>query len=202
MTDGPGPGGAPTRSEHDMRKILTTSAVALSTAALTIGLAGTAQAERHRVGDPADTGHGSDVRALKVRNGEENLVIKTTHRNLRRDPRTGTGGSVFIDTDPSDRGPEYVFVGGYTMGTDYALLETDGFHHRSWGEPVSRGTYVLRVDYRADTVRMRMSRAAVGDPSAVRVAVKVAGLRRDGSHDGLVDWVGAPRSFTPWIARG
>ena len=30
------------------------------------------------------------------------------------------------DTDPADPGPEYVFAGGYFVGTDYQLLEVDG----------------------------------------------------------------------------
>ena len=47
-----------------------------------------------------------------------------------------------------------------------------------------------------------MSRAALGNPGAVRVSVVASGTRTDGTSKGLVDWVGARRSFTPWIARG
>jgi len=35
-----------------------------------------------------------------------------------------------------------------------------------------------------------------------RIAVRVSGTRADGSSSGLVDWLGEPRSFTPWVARG
>lgn len=83
-----------------------------------------------------------------MRNAEHKLVVTTTHDNLRRDPKTGSAGSVYIDTDRSDKGPEFVFVGGYYAGTDYQLLHTAG------------------------------------------------------TSNGLVDWLGEPHSFTPWIARG
>jgi hypothetical protein len=49
---------------------------------------------------------------------------------------------------------------------------------------------------------MRVSRAALGKPARVRVAVRVSGTRSDGSSAGLVDWLGEPRSFTRWVARG
>jgi hypothetical protein len=123
------------------------------------------------------------------------------HDNLRRDPSSGSAGSVYIDTDRSDKGPEFVFVGGYFEGTDYLLLHTDGFGHEEWGKPVD-GRYRMTVDHRADTVRMAMSRTAVGQPGKVRVGVRVAGTRTDGTSRGLVDWLGEPHSFTPWVERG
>jgi hypothetical protein len=183
-----------------MRMTLTGAAV-LSAAALTLGLVGPATAARYGVDDPADTGHGSDLRAVQVRNGDHRLVITTFHTNLRRDPSTGSAGAVFIDTDRRDKGPEYVFVGGYYEGTDYQLLHTDGFGAKKWGKPV-KGRYSMTVDYKADTVRMSMSRKALGDAGKVRVAVRVSGTRTDGTSKGLVDWLGQAHSFTPWIARG
>ena len=183
-----------------MRK--TIAAVALSTAALTLGVAGSAQAELYGVDDPQDTSHGSDVLALQVRNGEENLSVTTYHVNLRRDPATGSSVAVYIDTDRSDRGPEYVFVAGLYEGTDYQLLETEGFGPKTWGDPVENGDYILKVGYRTDRAHVRISRPALGNPAAVRVAVRASGTRTDGSSQGLVDWVGKRRSFTPWITRG
>ncbi len=176
-------------------------ATALSVAALTLGLAGTASAASIGVKDPQDTFHGSDLRAVHVRNGDHSLVVTTNHTDLRRDPSTGSGGAVYIDTDRSNKGPEFVFVGGYYEGTDYQLLHTDGFGHKKWGKP-AKGDYVMRVDYAKDQVRMRMSRKALDDPGKVRVAVRVAGTRTDGSSAGLVDWLGEPHSFTQWVAKG
>lgn len=182
-------------------RILASTAALTATAALTLGLAGAASAASIGVTDPQDTSHGSDLRAVKLKNGERNVVVTTSHTNLRRDPRSGSGGAVYIDTDRGDRGPEFVFVGGYFEGTDYQLLHTEGFGVKKWGAPVD-GSYEMRVDYDKERVRMRMSRAALGNPDDVRVAVRVAGTRNDGSSNGLVDWLGDWREFTMWVARG
>ncbi len=184
-----------------MRKI-TATAVLLSTAALTLGLPGPAHAELYGIDDPQDTNHGSDILAMDVRNGKANVNVTTHHLGLRRDPATGSGGAIFVDTKKNDAGPEYVFVGGFFEGTDYTLLETEGFRSGSWGEPVENGDYLMRVNYRKDTVTFRMSRAALGKPGAVRIAARASGTRTDGTSHGLTDWVSKPRAFTPWIARG
>jgi hypothetical protein len=128
-----------------------------------------------------------------------NVVVTTTHTNLRESFRSGSSGSVFIDTDPSDPGPEFVFAGGFFVGTDYQLVHTDGFASSTWGDPVE-GSYRMNVDYDKEQVRFRISRAALGSPAEVRVAVKVAGTRTDGSTTRR-DWLGAPRSFTDWVAQ-
>ncbi|MGH3330352.1 MAG: hypothetical protein ACRDPJ_03505 [Nocardioidaceae bacterium] len=183
-----------------MHKIIASTA-ALSAAALTLGLAGPASAASIGVKDAQDTFHGSDLRAVHLVNGDHNVAVVTSHTNLRRDPKTGSSGAVYIDTDRSDKGPEFVFVGGYFEGTDYQLLHTEGFGHKNWGAPVN-GSYEMTVDYAKERVRMRMSRAVLGNPGKVRVAVRVSGTRTDGTSIGLVDWLGEPRSFTQWVARG
>jgi hypothetical protein len=183
-----------------MQKTLATTA-ALSAAALTLGLAAPASAASIGVRDPQDTSHGSDLRSVVVRNTDTRLAVVTTHTNLRRDPRSGSAGAVYIDTDRSDEGPEFVFVGAYFQGSDYQLLRTDGFGYKQWGKP-ARGFYDMRIDYAKEQVRMRMSRKALGHPGKVRVAVRVVGTRSDGTSKGLVDWLGEPRSFTRWVAQG
>lgn len=164
-------------------------------AALTLGLLGPASAESVVRTDPRDTTHGSDLLGVRVAHKARNLVVVARHHDLRRAPASGSGGAVFVDTDPADRGPEYVVVGGYFVGTDYVLLETDGFAQRTWGQPVE-GSYVQRVDYAADTVRTRISLEALGDPEEVRVSVTASGPSGDR------DWVGGVRSFTPWVGQG
>ena len=183
-----------------MHKIIAGTA-ALSAAVLTLGLAAPANASSIGVKDPQDTFHGSDLRAVRVKNGDHNVVVVTHHDNLGRDPKTGSSGAVYVDTDRSDKGPEFVFVGGYYEGTDYRLLRTEGFGHKNWGAPVD-GSYELTVDYAKEWVKMRMSRQALGNPGDVRVAVRVSGTRTDGTSTGLVDWLGEPRSFTLWVAKG
>jgi len=183
-----------------MRKTAISSA-ALAAAALACGIVGPAHAELYGVDDPQDTFHGSDLRAVQIRNGEQRLVVTTHHDNLVRAPESGSSGAVYIDTVRSNRGPEYVFVGGYFEGTDYQLLHTKGFGPKSWGKPVD-GTYIMRVDYAKDTVRTKMSRKAIGNAGKVRIAVRVSGTRTDGTTHGVIDWLGQPRTFTPWIAKG
>lgn len=175
------------------------TASALSVAALTLSqLAAPATADGIGVSDPRDLDHGVDLRSVVVDHGAANVVVTTTHTNLRPSFRSGSAGAVFLDTDASVAGPEYVFVGGYFDGTDYQLLHTDGFARGTWGEPVE-GSYRMRLDYDKEQVRMRISRDAIGSPAQVRVAVRVAGTRRDGSSTAR-DWLGEPRSFTDWVA--
>lgn len=183
-----------------MHTSLTSGALLAATALLTLGAVAPATAATGRFSDPRDLGHGVDLRAVQVRNAADRVVVTTTHTDLRRDPATGSGGAVYLDTDRSRRGPEYVFVGGYFAGTDYQLLHTDGFGRHAWGAPAT-GRYRMSIDWAHDTVRMAISRAALGDPGAVRVAVRVSGTRPDGTSAG-VDWLGARRSFTRWVARG
>lgn len=172
---------------------------AVSAAALSIGLAAPAVADSIGVKDPADIGHGVDLRAVHVDNRDTSLRIVLSHTNLRRDPRTGSSGVVYIDTDRTDKGPELAFVGGFFEGTDYQLVTTEGFGPNRWKRPV-RGFYRMVLDYKLDQTRIQISRRALGGADKVRVAVKVGGQRTDGSQ--VVDWLGAPRSFTRWVARG
>ncbi len=67
---------------------------------------------------------------------------------------------------------------------------------------MENGDHILRIRYRADQARVRISSAALGNPDAVRLAVRASGTRTGGTSHGLVDWVGPPRTFTPWIDRG
>ncbi len=178
------------------------AAAALSAAALTLGLAGPAAAEQYGVDDGLDTFHGSDILSMSVKHGKENVSVLTRHHGLRPDPKTGSGGTVYFDTDKSDKGPEFAFTGGFTSGTDYVLVETEGFGPKHWGDPVEHGDYIMRINYKKETVRIVVSRAALGEPSKVRVAMRASGNRTDGTSTGLVDWVGKPRSFSPWLAKG
>lgn len=176
----------------------TFSGIAAAAVALSLGLAAPANAEDVRAKDPADIHHGVDLRNVRVDHGRKLLVV-LRHTNLRPAPKAGASGSVFIDTDPSDPGPELVFTGGFFRGTDYQLLHTDGFAVKKWGEPVDAG-HGMRLVYRKNRTRIRISRAALGDVDRVRVAVKVAGNRTNGST--VTDWLGGRRSWTRWVARG
>jgi hypothetical protein len=182
-----------------MRSSILTAA-ALSVAALTLIQLSPASADGIGVADAKDIDHGVDLRSVVVEHNTRNVVVTTTHTNLRPSFRSGSAGAVYLDTDRSTAGPEYVFVGGYFDGTDYHLFETQGFGRRRWGAPVD-GSYRMRLNYDKEHVRMRISRDAVGSPAEVRVAVRVSGTRRDGTSNGIVDWLGEPRSFTDWVVQ-
>ena len=55
-----------------------------------------------------------------------------------------------------------------------------------------------RIDGR---VRRSMSRNALGNTDEVRVAVRVAGTRTDGTRAGPVGWLGQRRSVARWVAQ-
>lgn len=181
-----------------LTRTTTIGAAALTAAVLTLTQLAPANADGTGVTDPKDLKHGVDLRSVTVDHGARNVVVTTTHTDLVESFRSGSSGAVFLDTDPDDPGPEYVFAGGFFVGTDYNLLTTDGFSTSAWGEPVE-GSYTMKVDYEKETVRFRISRSAIGDPDEVRVAVRVAGTRPNGK-DTKVDWLRAPRSFTDWVA--
>jgi len=174
-------------------------AAASAAVALTLGVAAPASAAAIVVEDPVESGHGVDLHSVRVGNGEENLRVVLTHTNLRRDPRTGSSGVVYVDTDPTDKGPEFAFVGGFFEGTDYQLVTTEGFGAKNWGDAVE-GSYRMVLDYSEEKTRIRISQEALGDVDEVRVAVRVSGRRTDGTT--VVDWLSMPRSFTGWVARG
>ena len=178
-----------------MRKLTTGIVAGLSTAAVTLALAGPAHAELYGVDDGNDSPHPSDLYSVSINHTESKLVIVTTHDDLT--PNGSAGGQIFIDTDKADKGPEFVLVGGYFEGTDYALLETEGFATAKWGERVEGGDYRQTVKYGADKVRTRISTETLGNPEEVRVAIRVSGNGKKS-----VDWLGKARLWTMWLARG
>ena len=182
-----------------MRSTLLGAATLTVAATLALTQLSPASADSIGVKDPKDLAHGVDLRSVQVEHKARTIVVTTTHTDLRPSFRSGSSGSVYLDTDPTDPGPEYVFGGGYFMGTDYQLLEIDGFSSTREGTPVE-GSYNMRIDYDREQVRMRISRETLGSPDEVRVAVKVAGSRPDGSNTRR-DWLGEPRSFTEWVAQ-
>lgn len=151
--------------------------------------------------DPrGDIEHPIDLRRLEVNHGLENLKITLTHRDLVRHPETAASGSVYIDTDRTDPGPELVFVGGLFAGTDYQLLTTERFAQSSYGRPVRCGDYKMRLRYDRDRTRIRIGVECLGAPDEVRVAARVSGVT--GPKQLAHDWAGEPREFTDWLPAG
>ena len=106
---------------------------------------------------------------------------------------------MFLDTDRTEAGPEFVFSAGLTDGTDFALVRG------GWGDGGARVegedcSYRQRLDYAADVSRIRIERSCLGDPDAVRVAIRVDGTTRD--RQPRRDWLHGHRTWTRWVARG
>lgn len=173
-------------------------AVATGAAVLagTAALAGPATADLGGFDDSiGDVRHGVDLHAVSIVN-EKNVRVVVHHENLVRSHVSNAGMTVWLDTVPGERGPEFAFAGGLFEGTDYALLRTDGWRFGRTAEPLTC-SYEMNLDYRKDITRIRMSRACLDKPGKVRVAVKAAGEQRDG--DIVTDWLHQRRAFTPWV---
>lgn len=169
-------------------------------AAATLGslvLAGTAAAESTTFHDAHGdmSGHGADIYKVRVVN-QKVVRLRVQHDDLVRSYKSGAGVKVFLDTDRAERGPEFVFTGGLFEGTDYALHATKGW--KLTGNPVTK-PHVMRLRYAKDITRITFSRASLGRPDEVRVAVKTGG-DLDGQQ--VVDWLDGHRELTPWVARG
>lgn len=139
----------------------------------------------------------SGVDLLKSRLGNGRMVrIALTHADLVPHPEYGVGASIFLDTDPAKKGPEFEFVGGLFQGTDYVLAETDGWK-RGKNLDMQKCFYVMNLDYDAERTVVRIDPDCFGDPEKVRIAVKATGDSAEGSEH---DWLGGRRQFTKWAA--
>jgi len=183
-----------------MRKLvlgLATAVVAttLSAVSLTEPASAASSTFRDKAGDVS---HGGDLRSVRVVNRAKNLWVTITVRDLVPDPASGVGGALFLDTD-GQPGPEYVAVGGFFDGTDYAVLRTDSWKLRKATERVDC-SYRMRLNYQNDTVRFRIGNGcfeAVPGSGAVRVEVRTSGPAAKSA-----DWLGAARTFSKPVARG
>ena len=160
-------------------------------------LAPPAQAEYLSTSDPADaSGSLTDIRAVRAKHGDANVVVRVRFQDLTRSSAAGL--SVFIDTDRTARGAEYVLSTGLNDATDYVLTEAAGW----------RGTDDrVECDYEAtywwgdkDAVRFRIARECLGEPESVRVSVKMADPA-DGSTR-VVDWSPERRRWSDPIEPG
>jgi len=185
------------------RRLATVSALSAVGA---VALAGAAAADTSVFTDArGDMNHGADIHRVRVVN-EGQVRIKVVHDDLVRSYKSGSSVSVFVHTDRTRKGPEFVFLGGTFEGADYALLKADGWKRASDRQvPLRGGTYSMKLDYAKDTALIRIDRVVLRDPGAVRVEVKTGGeLVPEGDEPATteVDWLGKRRDFTPWVKRG
>jgi hypothetical protein len=139
--------------------------------------------------DPAgDLASGADIRSVRIYN-ERPIVVKVFHRDLRRSASPSV--SVYIDTNVSRSGPEYVL--------NVSVWEWYMWRTRGWravgGYPLA-STYFGRFDYSTEVTTVRIPRRSLGYPGHIRVSV----VARDGR--GAPDHAPRYHAFSPWLGRG
>ncbi|MDO9498093.1 MAG: hypothetical protein Q7J48_20485 [Nocardioides sp.] len=176
------------------------TAALAATAVLTLGVAGPAFAETTSQSDPADVGGASltDIRKVTLNHGTEQVITKVRFTDLKPTSEAGPSGmTIYFDTRPGRKGPEYRLDTGLQSGTDYQLSRIKGW--TAPGEPLSCD-HSLKLGWATDVATLRVARECLGNPAKVRVGVKMVDLY-DGSHP-VTDWLGNPRSFTSWVTKG
>ena len=179
-----------------LRRLTIGATVALVSSA---ALAGPAAADTVAFDDARGDmlGHGADIWSVRVVN-DDHVRVRVGHDDLVRTWRSGSSLSVFLDTDRQRRGPELVLQGATYEGADYALLRADGWRPASGQTAPLRCGYAMTLDYARDTAAVRIDRSCLKGADGIRVAVRTGG---DLDNHTVVDWLGAPRSWTRWIAR-
>jgi hypothetical protein len=180
-----------------LRRSLVGAAAALTLVGTT---AGPASAERLGLDDPADVGGASlsDILVVTAVHAPKKLVVRVGFAELEPTSEAGPSSlSIFVDTDRTAKGPEFRVGTGLQKGTDYQLVRMEGW--KPVGEALSC-PHVVGIDFEANRVRARISRACLGNPGKVRIGVKMTDLY-DGSHP-VVDWLGKRRYLSLPIASG
>ncbi len=171
---------------------------ATALAALAGGALAPAAAENASFPDPADVGGASlhDIRKVTLQHGEKRVRVVVKFTELEPTSDAGPASlAILIDTAPRRTGPEFRLVTGLQEGTDYQLLKIrDG---KVVGDPLTCG-HKVNLDFAGDRMVFRAVRSCLGTPARVRVGVKMTD-QYDGSHP-IIDWLGAPRSYTSWLA--
>jgi hypothetical protein len=98
--------------------------------------------------------------------------------------------SVFLDTERDRKGPEYVFFGGRTTPQC-----ADGWKAASLTAEPLRCGYDSKLDYSKDVALVRIDRARLDRPGAVRVEVRTGESSPPVTPPST--WLGAPGHFTP-----
>ena len=86
------PSRGPTRERTSTMRRTFLSAATLAVSALALTQALPANADGIGVSDPKDLGHGVDLRSVEVEHKAANIVVTTTHTDLRPSYRTGSSG--------------------------------------------------------------------------------------------------------------
>ncbi len=182
-----------------MSNISTRLGLTAAFATLAVGaLAGAASAQSLSIVDGPDaSGSLGDILDVRIEHRAKRVVVTTEVADLRRTSDGGPSGlSIWLDTDRSTPGPEFVFQTGLQAGQDYALLRTDGW--KPVGEQLTCRHHA-DFDRAADTVRLSVRRGCLGAPTEVRIAERMRD-DWDASHP-IIDWLKGTQHLTAWVAH-
>ncbi len=176
--------------------IATLAATTVAATAAVAVLGGPASAEGVRLTDPADaTASNYDISKVVVRHGSGRVFVKVKFADLT--PQGNSGMSIYFDTDPGLRGPEFRTGAGLFEGTDYNIGTMTGWRDN---QEILSCASDLELDYKRDQATYWVERACFDEVEEVRVGIKVRDAY-DGSHV-VTDWVPDRRAFTDWLAAG
>jgi hypothetical protein len=116
--------------------------------------------------------------------------------DIVKDFTSDAGATVYVDTDPATPGPDFLLGTPLFEGSDYAMFRTNRW--QPVGEPLTC-FHNVQLDFDNDVARIAFGRGCLGNPDAVRVAVKTA----SGQMNGIArDWLVSRRHLTSWVERG
>lgn len=174
-------------------------AAAAVAAGLVVAAAGTATADSTTVEDGADASASlHDVLTMTVNHTPQRVVVRTTYADLQRHSDAGPAGTtIYLDTKPKRKGPEFALTSGLQDGTDYQLVRVKKWKLKDKPVDCAHG---FKVRWKKDVTRLRVGRSCIGAPARVRVAQKMVDAY-DGSHP-VTDWAPARRTFSDWVSAG
>lgn len=171
-----------------MQKIaIRAAAIALASALSVGGAAGVAQADTKTIKDPKP-----NITKVKISHGTKNIKITTTTGAIR----PGTYLTFYLDTDPSNPGPEY--RNDLVPASEVSpLMRVEKFGD----EGTAVGCDGLRGKgdvYGPKTVSITVPRSCVGNPAMIRVSVRGY---FDVKGPDVVDWAPGKKKFGGWVRR-
>ena len=170
-----------------MRVAIRAAAVALGAAMSIAGAASVAEADTKSFKDPKP-----NITKVTVKHSKKNITVTTRTGVIR----PGTYLTVYLDTDPSNPGPEY--RNDLIPASELSpLMRIEKFGQQ--GDAVDCVGLRGRGDvYGPKTVSVTVPRSCVGDPAKVRVSVRGY---FDVKGPNVIDWAPGKKQFTGWVHR-
>lgn len=165
--------------------------------AVVVALPGVASADAATFRDAhRDVLASNDVHRVRVVNGADGgtrVRVAVTLRNLRFGDRV----QVWLDTDASDRGPEFR-VWGTADSDDLGVRAVERWHGTGREVACPRLRVRMSNDDPQERARFLVPRPCLDGPGAVRVSVHSRRVTENGAQN---DWAPALRRWYAWVAR-